>query len=66
MAQLTDERIARHAANLASAIQRIPDIADAMRSPNGMRSIEERFNRRPLESLEGQCPIHECWKAARR
>ncbi|MCW5558958.1 MAG: hypothetical protein KIT22_14150 [Verrucomicrobiae bacterium] len=65
MTRLTDERIAGHAAHFASRVQSIPRLVEALRSPQGVRSIEESINSRALEHLAGRSPLQAFLDAAR-
>jgi hypothetical protein len=56
IARLTDERIVGHAAQLVSRVQCIPGMIETLGSPQGVRTVEESINSRPLEFLSGQSP----------
>ncbi len=56
IAKLTDERIASHAAHLIADVQSIPGLFEALGSPQGVRSIEENINSRPLDFLSRRSP----------
>jgi hypothetical protein len=56
IAKLTDERIASHAAHLIADVQCVPGLFEALGSPQGVRSIEENINSRPINFLSRRSP----------